>query len=48
MAFDGGRSSYGAIEYIAANKDMILNVLIVIAGKDGSRGNKTVHTPRMY
>ena len=41
VAFDGGRSSYGAIEYIAANKRYAdLECHIVIAGKDGSRGHK--------
>ena len=41
VAFDGGRSSYGAIEYIAANKRYAdLECDIVIAGKDGSRGHK--------
>ena len=41
VAFDGGRSSYGAIEYIAANKRYAdLECRIVIAGKDGSRGHK--------
>ena len=41
VAFDGGRSSYGAIEYIAANKRYAdLECHIVIAGKGGSRGHK--------
>ena len=41
VAFDGGRSSYGAIEYIAANKRYAdLECHIVTAGKDGSRGHK--------
>ena len=41
VAFDGGRSSHGAIEYIAANKRYAdLECQIVIAGKDGSRGHK--------
>ena len=41
VAFDGGRSSYGAIEYIASNKLYAdLECHIVVAGKDGSRGHK--------
>lgn len=41
VAFDGGRSSYGAIEYIASNRLYSnLECHIVVAGKDGSRGHK--------
>ena len=41
VAFDGGRSSYGAIDYIASNKSYAeLECHIVIAGEDGSRGHK--------
>ena len=41
VAFDGGRSSYGAIDYIASNKSYSeLECHVVIAGEDGSRGHK--------
>ena len=41
VAFDGGRSSYGAIDYIASNKSYSeLECHIVIAGEEGSRGHK--------
>ena len=41
VAFDGGRSSYGAIDYIASNKSYSeLDCHIVIAGEEGSRGHK--------
>ena len=41
VAFDGGRSSYGAIDYIASNKSYAeLECHIVIAGESGSRGHK--------
>ena len=41
VAFDGGRSSYGAIDYIASNKSYAeLECHIVIAGEEGSRGHK--------
>ncbi len=41
VAFDGGRSSYGAIEYIASNKLYSnLQCHIVVAGKTSSRGHK--------
>ena len=41
MAFDGGRSSYGAIDFIASNTPYSrLECHIVIAGEKGSRGHK--------
>ena len=41
VAFDGGRSSYGAIEYVASNELYSqLECHVVIAGKEGSRGHK--------
>ena len=41
VAFDGGRSSYGAIEYVASNKLYSqLECHVVVAGKEGSRGHK--------
>ena len=41
VAFDGGRSSFGAIEYISSNKlYRHLECHIVIAGREGSRGQK--------
>ena len=41
VAFDGGRSSFGAIEYLSSNKlYRHLECHIVIAGREGSRGQK--------
>ena len=41
VAFDGGRSSYGAIDFIASNTPYsILECHIVIAGEDGSSSHK--------
>ena len=41
VAFDGGRSSYGAIEYVASNKLYSQREChVVVAGKEGSRGHK--------
>ena len=41
VAFDGGRSSFGAIEYLLSNKlYRQLECHIVIAGREGSRGQK--------
>ena len=41
VAFDGGRSSFGAIEYLSSNKlYWHLECHIVIAGREGNRGQK--------
>ena len=41
VAFDGGASSFGAIEYLSSNKlYQHLECHIVIAGREGSRGHK--------
>ena len=41
VAFDGGRSSFGAIEYLSSNKlYRHLECHIVIAGREGNRGQK--------
>ena len=41
VAFDGGRSSYGAIDFIASTTPYSrLECHIVIAGEEGSRGHK--------
>ena len=41
VAFDGGRSSFGAIEFLSSNKlYRHLECHIVIAGREGSRGQK--------
>ena len=43
VAFDGGRSSYGAIDFIASTTPYSrLECHIVIAGEEGSRGHKQV------
>ena len=49
VAFDGGRSSYGAIEYISSNKLYSeLECHIVVAGKNGSRGQtQSVHATNL-
>ena len=49
VAFDGGRSSYGAIDYIASNKPYTeLECHIVIAGDEGSRGFKqSIHAENL-
>ena len=49
VAFDGGRSSYGAIDYIASNKSyMELEFHIVVVGQDGSRGHKqSIHAENL-
>ena len=41
VAFDGGRSSYGAIDHVVSNKlYSLLECHVVIVGKEGSRGHK--------
>tara|TARA_B100001057_G_scaffold53393_1_gene47414 strand:+ start:218 stop:1072 length:855 start_codon:yes stop_codon:yes gene_type:complete len=49
VAFDGGRSSYGAIDYIASNKSYVqLECHIVVVGQDGSRGHKqSIHAENL-
>ncbi len=49
VAFDGGRSSYGAIDYIASNKPYSeLKCLIVIVGEEGSRGyTQAIHAENL-
>ena len=49
VAFDGGRSSYGAIDYIASNKSYLeLECHIVVVGQDGSRGHKqSIHAENL-
>ena len=49
VAFDGGRSSYGAIDYIASNKSYAqLECHIVVVGQDGSRGHKqSIHAENL-
>ena len=49
VAFDGGRSSYGAIDYIASNKSYVeLECHIVVVGHDGSRGHKqSIHAENL-
>ena len=41
LAFDGGKSSFGAVEYLSSNRIYSnLECHIVVAGADGSRGHK--------
>jgi nucleotide-binding universal stress UspA family protein len=49
VAFDGGRSSYGAIDYIASNKPYSeLKCHIVIVGEEGSRGyTQAIHAENL-
>ena len=49
IAFDGGRSSYGAIDYIASSKSYLeLECHVVVVGQDGSRGHKqSIHAENL-